>query len=172
MDHLNFTSTGTLVDPVLTHLMNKMLPLNILLLGLLLRFSVASGDSSASGTSLTVHLTSGIFRGSAVSNGTDRWLGIPFAQPPVGSLRFKAPVAVTNPPHTVQDAFAFGNACPQSPSSTLGAPMGEDCLFLNVWRPSNVSVNTKLPVLVWFYGGAYMNGRFESFFRSNSYSAT
>lgn len=81
---------------------------------------------------LEVHLTSGNFLGVATANGTDRWLGIPFAQPPVGSLRFKAPLAITRPQNGVQDAFGFGNACPQVPSSSLGAPMSEDCLFLNV----------------------------------------
>ncbi|EMD42188.1 hypothetical protein CERSUDRAFT_90791 [Gelatoporia subvermispora B] len=110
---------------------------------------------------LAVQLTSGAFRGLTVPNGTDRWLGIPFAHPPVGSLRFKAPVAITTPSKTVQDAFSFGDACPQpapTPPSTLNAPVGEDCLFLNVWRPSNVPVTANLPVLVWFYGGAYTTG--------------
>ncbi|KAK7686725.1 hypothetical protein QCA50_010325 [Cerrena zonata] len=106
---------------------------------------------------LQLHLTSGTFRGLTVSNGTDRWLGIPFAQPPVGPLRFKAPVPVI-PSFAVKDAFTFGDACPQVPADTLGAPQSEDCLSLNVWRPAGTSRNAKLPVLVWFYGGAFMNG--------------
>ncbi|OCH95752.1 alpha/beta-hydrolase [Obba rivulosa] len=112
---------------------------------------------AAPSDSLSVHLTSGTFRGLAVPNGTDRWLGIPFADPPTGSLRFKAPVAILNPSREVTDAFNFGNACPQPPS-TLDAPVSEDCLFLNVWRPSNIAATSRLPVLVWFYGGAYMIG--------------
>ncbi|CAL1694183.1 unnamed protein product [Somion occarium] len=107
---------------------------------------------------LQVRLTSGTFRGQTVSNGTDRWLGIPFAQPPIGPLRFKAPVAITRPSVNVQNAFTFGDACPQVPSDTLGAPQSEDCLSLNVWRPAGTASNAKLPVLVWFYGGAFMNG--------------
>lgn len=81
---------------------------------------------------LQLHLTSGTFRGSTISNGTDRWLGIPFAQPPVGPLRFKAPVPIVFPSLAVKDAFTFGDSCPQVPSATLGAPQSEDCLSLNV----------------------------------------
>ena len=79
-----------------------------------------------------VHLTIGTFRVLATGNGTDRWLGIPYAQPPVGDLRFKAPVAIKQPFHAVQDALAFGNACPQPVTASLGAAIAEDCLFLNV----------------------------------------
>ncbi|KAH9897858.1 alpha/beta-hydrolase [Cubamyces lactineus] len=108
--------------------------------------------------SLVVRTTSGSFRGQTTNTGVDRWLGIPFAQPPVGSLRFKAPVPITNASEAVKDAFTFGNACPQVPSDSLGAPVSEDCLFLNVFRPSGISLSEKLPVLLWLYGGAFMNG--------------
>lgn len=81
---------------------------------------------------LDVSLKTGTFRGVTTSNGTERWLGIPFAQQPVGKLRFKAPVAITERAEGIQDASAFGNACPQLPGSTVGAPIGEDCLVLNV----------------------------------------
>lgn len=82
--------------------------------------------------SLDVTLTSGTFRGVANLNGSDAWLGIPFAQPPIGSLRFKAPLPITQPSETIQNASQFGDACPQPPSSILGANMSENCLFLNV----------------------------------------
>ena len=85
----------------------------------------------ASTASLDVKLNSGIFRGISTTNGTEKWLGIPYALPPIGSLRFKAPVPV-NSSNTLHDASTFGNACPQPPSSSLGAPISEDCLFLNV----------------------------------------
>jgi len=75
-----------------------------------------------------VVLSSGTFRGLTV-NGTDRWLGIPYAQPPVGSLRFKAPVPITRPAEGIQDALQFSYACPQPPTA---APISEDCLYLNV----------------------------------------
>lgn len=84
--------------------------------------------------SLQVRTTSGTFQGVSAGspNNTEKWLGVPFAQAPVGSLRFKAPVAITKPSHSVKVASQFGNACPQEPSDSLGAPMAEDCLFLNV----------------------------------------
>ncbi|KAH8094625.1 alpha/beta-hydrolase [Cristinia sonorae] len=107
---------------------------------------------------LQVHLTSGIFRGVSASNGTERWLGIPFAEPPVGPLRFKAPVPITRPAPGVKDASNFGDACPQIPDPTLHVPQSEDCLTLNVWRPLKTKSNAKLPILVWFYGGAFMHG--------------
>ncbi|CDO73084.1 hypothetical protein BN946_scf185007.g138 [Trametes cinnabarina] len=138
--------------------------------------SSAFAASDAPSPSLVVRTTSGIFKGQSTGNGTDRWLGIPFAEPPVGSLRFKAPVAITKASSNVKNAFTFGNACPQAPSDSLGAPISEDCLFLNarrtsyrcpnfkftfstqVFRPSGINSAQNLPVLVWFYGGAFMNG--------------
>jgi hypothetical protein len=99
-----------------------------------LSFSAISSPSSQS--ALVVSTTSGTFRGvsSNPPNNTEKWLGVPFAQPPLGGLRFKAPVPLVVPfPHeVVQDASQFGAACPQEPSATLGAAMSEDCLKLNV----------------------------------------
>ncbi|KII89856.1 hypothetical protein PLICRDRAFT_174676 [Plicaturopsis crispa FD-325 SS-3] len=114
---------------------------------------------SAASATLEVNLTSGVFRGAATANGTETWLGIPYARPPVGSLRFKAPQVLPAPvTGDVVDATVFGNACPQPPSAALGAPIGEDCLFLNVYRPENTSSTAGLPVLVWIHGGAYTTG--------------
>lgn len=98
------------------------------LCSLLLPFTLGLGSPSAP---LVVQTSSGTFRGATVS-GLDRWLGVPFAQPPVGNLRFKAPVPITGASGVVRNATNFGNACPQVPSSSLGAPISEDCLFLNV----------------------------------------
>ena len=70
----------------------------------------------------------GTFRGLSV-NGTDRWLGIPYAQPPLGPLRFEAPVPISLPLVGIQDALKFSHACPQPPTT---APISEDCLYLNV----------------------------------------
>lgn len=79
-----------------------------------------------------VKLSSGIFRGVSTPGVTDKFLGIPFALQPVGNLRFKAPVAITQTSSAIVDASAFGNACPQPASADLGAAVGEDCLHLNV----------------------------------------
>ncbi|ESK95924.1 carotenoid ester lipase [Moniliophthora roreri MCA 2997] len=140
--------------------MKKLLPdmLFRLILHVVPLVSVALSKSSP----LDVRLGTGVFRGVSTTSGTEKWLGIPFAAAPVGSRRFKAPVPLTHGPmagdEPVKDASEFGNACPQPPSSGLGAPISEDCLFLNVWRPQNTSADAKLPILVWFHGGAYTTG--------------
>ncbi|KIK53319.1 hypothetical protein GYMLUDRAFT_88392 [Collybiopsis luxurians FD-317 M1] len=111
----------------------------------------------AQSISLVVHTTSGTFCGVETGNGTERWLGIPYAIPPVGSLRFKAPIPFSDNSGLVKTADTFGNACPQPPGN-LGAPISEDCLYLNVWRPQNTNPNEKLPVMIWIHGGQYTTG--------------
>ncbi|KAG6844097.1 hypothetical protein H0H93_016654, partial [Arthromyces matolae] len=80
---------------------------------------------------LQVHLSTGTFLGTSTSQGLDEWLGIRFAQAPIGTLRFKAPVPVPttsngpNQSQVVLNATTFGNACPQLPAN-LGAPVAED----------------------------------------------
>lgn len=82
---------------------------------------------------IDIPLKTGTFRGLVTPNGTDTFFGIPFARPPVGGLRFKAPVPITETSKAVKDASQFGNACPQPVLGiALGAPIGESCLFLNV----------------------------------------
>ena len=87
-------------------------------------------------------------------SGVDTFLGIPYAAPPVGALRFQPPIPGT-PWQQPRMADHFGAACPQT--STLGTPStNEDCLTLNVYRPS-VSTQGR-PVLVFFYGGSFRYG--------------
>jgi len=76
-------------------------------------------------------------------NGVDAWLGMRYAQAPIGELRWRAPKAAKKSPKTV-DALSFGSACPQS------ARGSEDCLFINVWSPEN---SKSLPVMFWIHGG-------------------
>jgi len=81
---------------------------------------------------LDIHLPTGTFRGVSTLNGdVEKWLGIPFAEPPIGELRFKAPVTIAKRSSAFKNATTFGNACPQL-DGNLGAPISEDCLFLNV----------------------------------------
>lgn len=87
-------------------------------------------------------------------NGVQSFLGIPYAQPPVGKLRLQHAVPL-NASFGTLNANAFGPACYGE-----GNPNpSEDCLTLNIWRPSNTSVKPdKLPVLVWLYGGGLIQG--------------
>ena len=89
------------------------------------------------------------------------WKGIPYAAPPVGDLRFRAPEAPGRWTE-VADAAAFGPACPQPSFPNipldLGAPQGEDCLSLNIWASSDTAPGDGKPVLVWLHGGAYILG--------------
>ena len=83
--------------------------------------------------------------------------GIPFAAPPVGDLRWKAPAPVA-PWSGIRKADAFANACMQAPHSQGNtAPVSEDCLYLNVWTPAQ-SAKAKIPVIVWIHGGGYVGG--------------
>lgn len=84
----------------------------------------------------------------------DIFKGIPFAKPPVGPLRFQSPQE--NKWTGVFNATQFGHQCPQISSSTNKPVGNEDCLTLNIYRPSNVSA--KLAVMVWIHGGAYVSG--------------
>jgi para-nitrobenzyl esterase len=93
--------------------------------------------------------------------------GIPFGAPPVGELRWKPPQPVT-PWDGVRAGDKFGPACmqPRQPQRVPNnravdlpdsPPISEDCLYLNVWTPA-ASAHAKLPVMVWIYGGAYLEG--------------
>ena len=107
--------------------------------------------SCASGTD--VQTTSGPVCGITVGT-VDEWLGIPYAAPPVGPLRWQAPQTPT-PWNTTLQATSFGSECAQyfPPFPSGGS---EDCLFVNVWRPADSSTN--LPVLVHIHGGGFVIG--------------
>ena len=103
--------------------------------------------------------------------GTYSWKGVPFAKPPVGALRWRAP-AEPESWKDVKNTQAFGNACASSSrlygpgqnnkyDATIGTSYdttvgSEDCLYLNIWRPANSG--EKLPVIVFIHGGSNVTG--------------
>lgn len=111
-----------------------------------------------------VKTESGIVEGLATaSQGVRAFRGIPFAAPPVGALRWKAPQPV-EPWKGVRKATEFGPRCMQAPiysdmifRDRADKPMSEDCLYLNVWTPAK-SAKEGLAVMLWFYGGGFQAG--------------
>ena len=79
--------------------------------------------------------------------------GIPFAAPPTGDLRWRPP-APEQPWEGVKETRVFSPACPQPVAADPTLNMSEDCLYLNVWTPAKTG-DEKLPVMVFFYGGAF-----------------
>jgi para-nitrobenzyl esterase len=107
-----------------------------------------------------VEIESGALAG-ASADGVASFRGIPYAAPPVGELRWRAPQPAPAW-EGVREATAFGHDCMQVPEPADAAPPGtvpdEDCLVLNVWRPAEAAPEEKLPVLFWIHGGGYVNG--------------
>lgn len=133
-----------------------------LLAGVLILGTLAGIVSSAHAaeTEPAVKTTAGQLRGMLTSSGRAEFLGIPYAQPPLGELRWRPPVPVKTWAG-VRDVQHFGAPCAQMPAGEWNrrdAEMSqEDCLFLNVITPQ-WPVKGKLPVMFWIHGGANTGG--------------
>ncbi|RDX42816.1 carotenoid ester lipase precursor [Lentinus brumalis] len=138
--------------------------------------AVAAGQA---GELTNVKLDQGTVVGT-VEGSVEKFLGIPYASPPIGDLRLRLPQLRDSYSGTV-NATTFGDQCFQQtvpvdfvalpPAVLLGAlqlsailaqnedvPHSEDCLNLNIIRPANVSADAQLPVLFWIYGGGFSGG--------------
>jgi len=121
-------------------------------------FAAIAGSAAAAKVD-EVRIESGELKG-AIAGGVAAFKGIPFAAPPTGRNRWRAPQPVA-PWKGVRSAAAYGSDCMQLPFPGDAAPLGvtpaEDCLYLNVWTPVQ-RPSGKLPVMIWIYGGGFVNG--------------
>ncbi len=109
--------------------------------------------SATAAPRIEVETDRGVVVGQLQRNDVASFLGIPYAAPPVGDLRFRAPQPHAPWPAPI-DASQYGSPCPQS--ARLGSPsLNEDCLYLNVWT---VPYGRRRPVLVFIHGGSFNSG--------------
>ncbi|KIM54024.1 hypothetical protein SCLCIDRAFT_1222315 [Scleroderma citrinum Foug A] len=146
-----------------------------------LQFALSVIAASDSGSPI-VTLDYGSFQGFCSASSTVSFLGIPFAQPPVGNLRLNKPVPPSSLGPGVNNATSYANACPQMPTYPPGVTLpdnpgmagavaylneflpqsivaaSEDCLYVNVVKPAGVCSGGDLPVAVYIYGGGFTEG--------------
>jgi carboxylesterase type B len=126
------------------------------LIAAILAATLSCAPAHAADFARQVRTQSGVVAG-ATEQGVLYFKGIAYAQPPIGRLRWRAPLPA-KPWKGVRQATRYGHDCMQLPFPADDAPIrtkpAEDCLFLNVWRPAE-STATPLPVMVWIYGGGF-----------------
>lgn len=121
---------------------------------------VAAMSVAASAQEPQVTIADGSLVGTS-ADGVESFKAIPFAAPPVGPLRWRAPQPV-QPWEILRPSKDYAPACMQDPVPGIAAPiegpLSEDCLYLNVWRPADAKPDARLPVMVWIHGGGFVNG--------------
>jgi para-nitrobenzyl esterase len=139
-----------------------MMPFTVLLsrgamiVAVMLSIAVAASSQALAQGGLRVTADAGELEGLWL-DGLRVFKGIPYAAPPLGDLRWRAPQPVAAWTG-VRQAYIFGSACPQAASKDIVlADMSEDCLTLNVWSPAR-QAGARLPVMVWLHGGAFETG--------------
>jgi carboxylesterase type B len=132
----------------------------------------AAGLASLAQAAPPVRTTSGVLTGVPGKNSasTTAYLGIPYAQPPVGALRFRAPVRL-HTHNATHGAAKYGQDCPGTINLGGAGPgvpgVTDDCLYLNVWVPDQSKGDKAKAVLLFFYGGAFVGGGTSSGYDSS-----
>lgn len=122
--------------------------------------AAAPGADPGTGGGLTVNTADGQVQGKTAGT-MDEYLGIPYAAPPVGALRWQPPQPPAPWPG-VREATSYAPHCPQ-PASFFGrASTSEDCLYLNVFAPAGARTSS-LPVMVWIHGGSLLVGESDDY---------
>ena len=138
--------------------------------GLLLAAAALTGTQTVIAQDAPSAPTARVAQGSVQGvsrDGVEAFLGIPYAAPPIGKLRWSPPQPAA-PWNGVQRADRYSASCPQvlnpvggrhpwTPEFLIPGTMSEDCLYLNVWRPAGVNLS-KAPVLFWIHGGGSVEG--------------
>nr|XP_046227122.1 cocaine esterase-like [Scatophagus argus] len=143
--------------------------LNQFLIVALLQCSLAQAESSRPVVTLKTGAVRGHYRTvKGTEQQVEEYLGIPFAHPPLGPLRFAAPLpaeswegvrdATKMPKICLQDTTRVEKVWKNFPVQHPSVEMSEDCLYLNVYRPAGAAPGDKLPVMVWIHGGGLASG--------------
>jgi len=143
------TSSGTIFFFIFLHLIPS-------------TYSTASKQSIPTVTNPILGTIHGAYINSTSNHTSEQFLGMPYATPPIGKLRFSpASLWTTTYPNTSPfnsfgaDCWQGGKGYAPDPSHTS---QSEDCLTINVWRPTGTTASSKLSVMVWIYGGGFQGG--------------
>jgi para-nitrobenzyl esterase len=131
-----------------------------LIVGLAIVFSIPMAAQQSAANAPKVYTKLGIVSG-VNEEAVDSFKGIRYAAAPVGEYRWRPPQPV-KPWEGELDATEYGSNCAQSgwgsAPGTISEDSSEDCLFLNIWRPTNATAESQIPVMVWIHGGAFVGG--------------